>query len=286
MMELGDCMNDYEIAPIRGLKRFPNWQITFPYLKLALKYGLVGPWKGEFNRSVQFDAYSLCRGPSKGLPNGADLLITALMNSGVGLKHLKWMEAWLEDGTHLKRLKSLVEAVGQCSGLREMPQETIEALGDFVDTTIRDDSNKDGRGRKLLGGSRLFKWLSAWASQHVPMIDGELHHAFTRKPWRPTPKCHHSCTLLNDYKELLVLHFDQLDMLGKQLFRDLKGLLPEPIPPVRVLDSLIWFDWVAYKKPEFEGIWLRNKKKEKYDLAECGLKFVENRGVTPIISSG
>jgi hypothetical protein len=185
---------------------------------------------------------------------------------------------WLEDEGNLTNLRSLAESLKRCFGLQDMPENTIEALGDLVDAMIRDESNKEGtRGSRIFGGSRLFKWLSAWACHHVPMIDNELHHALTGLKWPASPECHHSSKLLNDYKHLLDLHFEHLEFLGKQLFNDLNGLLPAPLPPVRVLDNLLWFDWVGCKRPEFNGIWFRYQCKAGHDLSDAGIEFLRNR---------
>src|SRR5262245_16682916 len=70
------------------------WRITGPWLKLELKYGLIGPW-GTDNPAVIFDAHALSRGPSAGLPNQADFEMTEWMNSGIKPIHKLRLSEWL-----------------------------------------------------------------------------------------------------------------------------------------------------------------------------------------------
>src|SRR5687768_3470242 len=59
-----------------------DWPITAPWLKLSLKYGIVGPWKAP-NWSVAFDGHSAARGPARSSVSIADFAVTSLMNSNV-----------------------------------------------------------------------------------------------------------------------------------------------------------------------------------------------------------
>src|SRR5262249_34923655 len=75
----------------------PNkvWRITAPFLKLARKYGLLGPWN-DLNRSVAFDAYALTRDTKGSLPSLPHLLMTLTMNSRVNGDDVARLAPWLE----------------------------------------------------------------------------------------------------------------------------------------------------------------------------------------------
>ena len=281
---LGVGMKRHEITPIAGLKRWPIWNITFPYLKLALKYGLVGPWRSNFNRSVLFDAYSLCRGPDKGPPNSTDFLVTLLMASGVSKKDLERLETWLDDPRSQGCLKVLADALMACKGLHDMPVEAVGLLGEVTDSMIRDKKLKGIRGAKV------FKWLSVWACSYVPMFDSALHCLFAGyepnygKNYYQPPSI-----LLKDYQELLQCHFAQLEALGRQLANDLNAAndltkLPGPISPVRILDSLLWFDYMLYKNTKFHDEWLYKRsisqQKRGHGVLDKGIAFLEGRGLS------
>jgi hypothetical protein len=252
-----------------------TWRLNAPYLKLALKYGVVGPWRASFNASVVFDGYSLSRW-SGGLPNSADLLITTLMNSQVKPWDVQRLEAWSAIPENLTALKTLRDTVRSVAGLHELSAEALKQIGNLIDRMIRDQENL-----KYFRGAKVFKWLSAWACWHIPMIDNELHQALTGyKPSYSDGQYEHASVLLSDYQQLLLRHFEQLEFLGRQLADDLDGLLPGPISPVRVLDSVLWFDWVGCYKPEFNGKWLGPRNEGEHEILEPGVNFLEQRGFT------
>lgn len=102
--------NDEVVIIPRRAKSEPDWRITAPRLKLALKYGIgPSPWKNP-NWSVEFDRYALGRRPQSGLPSLVDLSVTTLMNSRVvssGLRKSRRASGlnWRNDG----RIKAMSE---------------------------------------------------------------------------------------------------------------------------------------------------------------------------------
>jgi hypothetical protein len=92
--------------------------------------------------------------------------------------------------------------------------------------------------------AKVAKWFAAWAPAHVPMVDSYVGSALVG------PKRKLSSVtwmeLLNSYRTLVVQYLNDLIPLGKRL---VKALGSSAIPPVRVLDSLIWFNWCGcYRK--------------------------------------
>lgn len=205
------------------------WVITHPWLKLSLKYGLLGPWTP--NWSVAFDEYSSGRGPSKGPATLADMAVTTLMNSRVKTKNLKTLTNWLQMKANRSLLSELREAVLSSNGMEAFSPQAIAKIGSSIDLMLADRALPDIRLAKV------FKWLSAWAPHHIPMIDRWVLEALTNDPKRP-PK---ASVLLSRFQRLLVTHHDGLSGLATKLSRRTSTT----VSPVRVLDSVIWFDWWA-----------------------------------------
>ena len=117
--------------------RQPNrpWRITSPFLKLALKYGVIGPWRSP-NWSIAFDAYALRRGPQQGLPTRADFTVTLLMNSRADSRDLNPLTAWMRDSTSVRELSSIRNGLMRTAGLHERSHPDIEHLGGLVNRMI------------------------------------------------------------------------------------------------------------------------------------------------------
>jgi hypothetical protein len=247
------------------------WRITEPYLKLALKYGLVGPW-GPPNLSVAFDAHALSRGPGKGPPTLADFWVTALMGSRPRGTQVTQLQTWLRVPRNAAKINDLAQALAVCQGLEAASPVTIKLLASVADQMIQD--------QKILKGIRLakiYKWLAAWAPAHVPMFDAQVHDALTE--YSPTYLLHSSTDLLERFREILLDHLDLLQKLAKRLSSDLDNLVPAPIPPVRVLDGLIWFDWGSYHQTAFSEWFLPFTGGDCYKLTKRAATIVKAQGL-------
>jgi hypothetical protein len=147
--------SEHIIVARDAIKSSP-WHITNPRLKLALKYGLGsdGPWRPpQSNWSVAFDAYALKRGPRTGLPTLADFAITRLMNSRVTNRDIGTLGSWLAVKGNFEKLGSLQIGLAKVEGLHRADNKTVRQIG------------------ALVGRAKIFKWLSAWAPDHIPMLD-------------------------------------------------------------------------------------------------------------------
>jgi hypothetical protein len=238
------------------------WAITHPLLKLALKYGVFGPWAGPTNWSVEFDRYALSRSPAAGPPRLTDLVATVLMNSGVRKEGLRGLSTWLGTETVQSAATHLALTLAQSTGLADASLDELGAFGESAMTVHG------------IGPATAFKWLAAWAPAHVPMLDSLVLKALVggepraaRTPRKALPR----------FQELLRQHLADLTDLGRQLAALLSPALQPPLPPVRVLDSLIWFDWwmsSRYYQGEFK-VWLRSPRKKPvmdYEITEEGLR--------------
>lgn len=137
------------------------WRITAPYLKLALKYGLVGPnlhepWK-YINRSVAFDAYTLRRGACQGLPFIGDFVAGLTMNSGLDGDDVARLIFWLDRPQTQEQLRHLHGQLTHVAGLHDASPAVIESIGKFADGMIDDKEMLFG-----IGLAKTFKWLSVW----------------------------------------------------------------------------------------------------------------------------
>ena len=152
----------------------PAWRITAARLKLALKYGIAdeGPWKPiASNLSVTFDAYTLRRGPMSGLPNLADLAVTQLMNSRVNSRDVQRLALWLSLDANRARLTAVRDAIKSFEGLHDADDDAVREVGTLVDQMMVEQDDNGRRTLHGIGPAKVFKWLSAWAPAHIPMID-------------------------------------------------------------------------------------------------------------------
>ncbi len=117
-------------------------------------------------------------------------------------------------------------------------------LATFTDAAIQDKERLKG-----IRVARIFKWLSAWAPAHVPMIDSELHCALTG--YYPTSWLHESAVLLQRFQAIVAAHVGPLREVGQRVAAVWPQHFPAPIPPVRVLDNVVWFDWLAVYGEDF-----------------------------------
>ena len=149
------------------------WRVSAPYLKLALKYGVIGPLQHKpweyLNRSVAFDAYTLTRGPETGIPDHRDFLHTLEMNSGINGDDVLRFDLWWRDSATQAELRHLREALMTCTGLSTASREVVVTMADFADRMIDDQERLKG-----MRVAKVFKWLSTWAPAHVPMLDNVL----------------------------------------------------------------------------------------------------------------
>lgn len=141
--------NDEVVIIPRRAKNEPDWRITAPRLKVALKYGIgPSPWKYP-NWSVEFDRYAIGRGPQSGLPSLVDLSVTTLMNSRVVSSDLRRATAWLAADENQRDLSRLRAQLVGCDGLASAPPEAVTHLGEIIDRmrgAVQEESlAEDGR---------------------------------------------------------------------------------------------------------------------------------------------
>jgi hypothetical protein len=105
-MATGD---DEQLLVPRGIKK-DTWRITAARLKLALKYGIEGPWQPP-NWSVAFDAYALTPTPMHRLPNLVDFAVTQLMNSRAETRDLQRLSRWLREEENIRQLEAVRNAL-------------------------------------------------------------------------------------------------------------------------------------------------------------------------------
>jgi hypothetical protein len=266
----------FEIAvPLRGKFEGRTWRMTEPFLKLALKYGMIGPWQHRpwayFNRSVAFDAYSVTRGPDKGLPDLGDFCSTLMMGSGVDGDDLPRFLKWLSLPQTQADLERIRSALARCQGLHDLPADDLKMLGAFTDGAIQDKERLKG-----ISVARIFKWLSAWAPAHVPMIDSEVHNALTG--YYPGSWLHESVLLLERFQSIVAGQSELLRQVGQRIAADYAEHFPAPISPVRVLDNLIWFDWLAVYWQDFREHVIPNDEGDCHRVTELGRRFLAEHG--------
>lgn len=217
----------------RALGHGADWSITFPALKLGLKYGLVGPdvfGMGRANWSVAFDVHAASRGPKTGLPTLADFCVTDLMNAATRGADVTTLSRWLQRDDSADALQRVRDLLLAAPSLLEMSDEAVADLGSALDVMAQDDNLP--RIRK----ARLAKWLSAWAPAHVPMIDRHVLDALVAEP-----RSRKLSIALARFKALLHANEETCASLA----RELSAAVGTMVTPVRVLDSLLWFDWWA-----------------------------------------
>jgi len=249
------------------------WRITNARLNLARKYGIgeEGPWRPvESNWSVAFDTYALRQGPNRGLPTLADFAVTRLMNSRVGSGDMGRLGLWLSLGINRGKLKAIQDSLKPLQGLHEAGDDAVRQLGNLIDEMM---TEQDGKGQRVLSGiahAKIFKWLSAWAPAHVPMIDSYVEQALTEM--EPTSGPLGAGDILMRFRRLLKSNLMPLVELGEWLQEHLLSELPEPLPPVRVLDSLLWCDWWAFWRDGDFKKWVipRDKNRTDYELTARG----------------
>jgi hypothetical protein len=251
------------------------WQITAPFLKLALKYGIVGRWRHEpwadLNRSVAFDAYSVTR-PARGLPELGDFCSTLMMGSGVGRDHLPRFLRWLALPETARELEVIRESFLRCEGLHDLPPADLERLATFTDAAIQDKKRLKG-----ISIARIFKWLAAWAPAHVPMIDREVHYALTG--YYPAEWLHESAVLLRRFQAIVATHVGPLREVGRRLAAAWPEHFPAPLPPVRILDNVVWFDWLAVYTKDFCAYVVANDEGGRHEVTDLGRAFLREHGL-------
>jgi hypothetical protein len=265
-----------EIAfPMWGDYKGQFWQITAPFLKVALKYGMIGRWRHDpwsyFNRSVAFDAYSVTRGPARGLPDLGDFCSTLMMGSGVDGNDLPRFLHWLALPETARDLEAIRQSFLRCEGLHDLPADDLRQLGAFTDAPIQDKVRMKG-----ISLARVFKWLSAWAPAHVPMIDSEVHCALTG--YHPSYRRHESAVLLRRFQTVVAAHVEPLREVGRRIATAWPDHFPEPIPPVRVLDNLVWFDWLAVYGQDFREYVVPNDEGGRHEVTDLGREFLSEYG--------
>jgi len=210
------------------------WAIHAPWLKLSLVYGIAGPWPAALNWSVEFERYAAARGPESGLPNLTDLAATMLMNCTVTPSDLKRLTGWLGRRENRNELEILRERIIAATGFEDLEEPALDQLC-AVATRMANDTT----GLRGFDLPKVFRWLAAWAPAYVPMLDPVTYRALTG---------HDNCELsylrlaLDNLRTLLTEHLVELRQMGEAVGGRLEGFLPVVPPPLRVLESILWFE--------------------------------------------
>lgn len=225
-------MSDSAVIVIPSEYAGSEWRITHPRLKLGLKYGLIGPWS-HWNWSQEFDAYTAGRGPRHGPASLTDLVMTTLMNSRVSTANLKDVSTWIAQKEFKRRIQRLCSVLSPFPSLLDAPDDAARLIGETAQAIWDMDPKRGG-----MGMAKSFKWLSAWAPEHVPMIDKLVWTALK-----------HGSTGLGDavsrFRQLCIDNEEVLARLMRWLNSRLAAMgSSAKVSRVRVLDSLIWFDWM------------------------------------------
>lgn len=230
------------------------WTISGPWLKLALKYGVIKTPGWTPNASITFDRYCQNRGPLSHLPTVTDFAMTTLMNSRVTAMDLARAEDWLADGTNQTALATVAGPLARSAGLHDTDADTLHALGSVMD------------GITALPGIKIAKtakWFSVWAPAHVPMLDRFVLEATTGEE--------------DGYSRFgwaeLLLRFQSLVRMNVEILRELAERLSvtvglSAISPVRVLDGLLWIDWHTFT--DFNDWFTRDETATGYALTPKG----------------
>ena len=99
----------------------------------------------------------------------------------------------------------------------------------------------------------------------------DLHHLRRAGPRRPGVG-----DLRLRFRELLRAHQPLLTHIGEWLGGRLSGHLTRAVPPVRVLDSLLWCDWWACWQPEGDfRLWIipDDRDRNEYALTDEGRRL-------------
>jgi hypothetical protein len=236
---------------------------------------MIGRWLHEpwayFNPSVAFDAYSVTRGPARGLPDLGDFCSTLIMGSGVRGDHLPRFLHWLALPETARKLEAIRQSFLRCEGLHDLPADDLRRLATFTDAAIQDKEQLKG-----ISLARIFKWLSAWAPAHVPMIDSEVHCALTG--YYPDYRLAESAVLLLRFQAVVAAHAGTLRELGQRVAAAWPEHFPSSIPPVRVLDNLVWFDWLAAYWEDFREYVVPNDDSDRHRITDLGQRFLAEQG--------
>jgi hypothetical protein len=236
-------MAKIEILIPRG-EQTKTWRISGLWLKLSLKYGVIGRWRGVPNASTAFDRYALTRGPRNGPPTVADFAVTTLMNSNATGADLALVSDWLLDSNHRATVGEATRLLQQCNSLADMPKATLETVGSLMDQI---------EGLHGIKTAKVAKWFAAWAPAHVPMIDQYVGDALIYPPEKLGNASW--ATLLARFQAILKNNLPVLESLGRRLAKEVA--LADAVPATRVLDNLIWFDWACeYYAKDFAD-WVR-----------------------------
>jgi hypothetical protein len=108
------------------------------------------------------------------------------------------------------------------------------------------------------------------------MIDSEVHCALTgyyRGYW-----LHESAVLLERFQAVVAAHVCPLREGGQRVAAAWPQHFPAPIPPVRVLDNVVWFDWLAVYWEDFREYVVPNDDGDRHEVTELGRAFLAEHG--------
>lgn len=266
-------MKDFVITLEREGTGEEPWSIRAPWLKLALVYGVTGPWPAALNWSIEFERYAGSRGPESGLPNLTDLSATMLMNCAVTPSDLKRLTGWLARKENRDELEILRERLIVAPGFEALEEPALDQL-----CAVATRMAMDTVGLRSFSLQKVFKWLAAWAPAHVPMLDPVTYRALTGHTDR---ELSYLRLALDNLKGLLAAHLDDLRSLGDTIGGRLEGLLPVSPPPLRVLESVLWFEafhrFNAGGRSEFDE-WVRIEPGADIVPSGQGITWLEGHG--------
>ncbi len=268
-------MKDFVITLSQDGTGAAPWSIKAPGLKLALVYGLTGPWPAAVNWSVEFERYAGARGPESGLPTLTDLAATMLMNCAVTPSDLKRLTGWLARKENRDELEILRERLIVAPGFEALEEPALDQL-----SAVATRMAMDTVGLRTFSLQKVFKWLAAWAPAHVPMLDPHTYRALTGHTDR---ELSYLRLALDKLEDLLAVHLDDLAALGDTIGGRLEGILPVTPSPLRVLESVIWFEafhrFNAGGRSEFDE-WIHVEPGGDLVPAGRGIAWLEGHGIS------
>jgi len=221
-----------------GMNEGKKWQIYYCLEKLKAKYGA-----DSYNSlsSLEYDKYMTNGLNDKSWPNqifAADIAMTTIMNSKMDGDNLSYLIR------NKDQIEKILKTIPVDVSLVDLPFPEAEAyLKPLFKTII-------AKGIKM---SKVTKLLYLKRPRLIPILDRYVMAALWEDYGNDSIS---GINALNKFSVILKKHKRDLLLLSNQLSDWLKEEYNEDIliTPVRVLESLIWFDYLGYENfdKEFE----------------------------------
>ena len=157
-----------------------------------------------------------------------------VLNCAVTPSDLKRLTGWLARKENRDELEILRERLIVAQGFEGLEEPALDQL-----CAVATRMATDTVGLRSFDLQKVFKWLAAWAPAHIPMLDPVTYRALTGHTDR---ELSYLRLALDNLGELVTTHLDDLRSMGDAVGGRLDGLLPVSPSPLRVLESVLWFE--------------------------------------------